>query len=229
MAEKVVIGNAELWHADCREVLPTLPVHDLLCTDPPYGIGASSGVGKYGVQKWGGAADMKWDEEVPPQWLMLLMLERAAYHVIFGGNYYSLPPSRNYLVWDKGAGFKNRTFAECEFAWCSWDGNAKVLTHDPLARGDYRGKEHPTQKPVAVMQWAIAAAPAGATVLDPFMGSGSTGVACALMGRAFTGIERERKYFDVACERIAQAHAQGKLLPPEPPALPEQQGMAFEA
>ncbi len=228
MLEKVTIGSATLYHADCREVLPTLPVHDLLCTDPPYGIGASSGVGKYGVQKWGGAADMKWDEEVPPQWLMLLMLERAAHHVIFGGNYYSLPPSRNYLVWDKGAGFKNRTFAECEFAWCSWDGNAKVLTHDPLARGDYRGKEHPTQKPVPVMQWAIAAAPAGATVLDPFMGSGSTGVACALMGRAFTGIERERKYFDVACERIAQAHAQGQLLPPEPPALPEQQGMAFE-
>jgi len=91
-----------------------------------------------------------------------------------------------------------------------------VLTHDPLARGDYRTKEHPTQKPVAVMQWAIAAAPANATVLDPFMGSGSTGVACAMMGRAFTGIERERKYFDIACERIARAQAQGQLLPPEP-------------
>ena len=100
-----------------------------------------------------------------------------------------------------------------------------MLTHDPLARGDYREKDHPTQKPTAVMQWAIAAAPAGATVLDPFMGSGSTGVACALMGRAFTGIERERKYFDIACERIARAQAQGQLLPPEPVAAPEQQAM----
>ena len=100
-----------------------------------------------------------------------------------------------------------------------------MLTHDPLARGDYRQKDHPTQKPVAVMQWAIATAPAGATVLDPFMGSGSTGVACALMGRAFTGIERERKYFDIACERIARAQSQGQLLPPEPVAAPEQQTM----
>ena len=228
MLEKVTIGSATLYHADAREVLPTLPVHDLLCTDPPYGIGASAGTGKYGRLKIEAGADLGWDNETPPQWLLLLLLEKAAHKVIFGGNYFALPPSRAYLVWDKGAGFKNRDFAECEFAWCSWDGNARVLTHDPLARGDYRQKEHPTQKPVAVMQWAIAAAPAGATVLDPFMGSGSTGVACALMGRAFTGIERERKYFDVACERIAQAHAQGQLLPPEPPALPEQQGMAFE-
>jgi len=223
MPEKITIGNAELWHGDCREILPTLPVFDLICTDPPYGIGASSGVGKYGVQKWGGAADMKWDEDVPPQWLMLLMLEKANDHIIFGGNYYQLPPSRSYLVWDKGAGFKNRTFAECEFAWCSWDGNAKVLTHDPLARGDYKGKEHPTQKPVAVMQWAIQAAPnAAQTICDPFMGSGTTGVACAQLGKAFTGIERERKYFDIACERIARAQAQGTLLPPEPPPQPEQ-------
>ena len=217
MAEKVVIGNAELWHGDCREVLPLLPAYDLLCTDPPYGIGASSGVGKYGVQKWGGLADMKWDKEVPPQWLMLLMLERAKHHVIFGGNYFVLPPSRNYLVWDKGAGFKNRTFAECEFAWCSWDGNAKVLTHDPLTRGDYKGKDHPIQKPVPVMQWAIAAAPPCETVLDPFMGSGSTGVACAQLGKAFTGIERERAYFDIACRRIEQAQAQGCMFPPEQP------------
>jgi DNA modification methylase len=100
-----------------------------------------------------------------------------------------------------------------------------VLTHDPLARGDYRQKEHPTQKPVAVMQWAIAAAPTGATVLDPFMGSGSTGVACAMLGRDFTGIERERKYFDIACERIARAQAQGQMFAPESAALPTQQAM----
>ena len=212
MAEKVVIGNAELWHGDCREVLPALPAHDLLCTDPPYGIGASAGTGKYGRLKIEAGTDLEWDNETPPQWLLLLLLEKAAHKVILGGNYFSLPPSRAYLVWDKGAGFKNRDFAECEAAWCSWDGNARVLTHDPLARGDYRAKEHPTQKPVAVMQWAITAAPAGSNVLDPFMGSGTTGVACARLGKAFTGIERERKYFDIACERISRAQAQGSLL-----------------
>ena len=82
MAEKVTIGNCELWLGDCREVLPLLPPVDLILTDPPYGIGASSGVGKYGVMKWGGDADKKWDEDTPPQWLMLLMLEKADYLVL---------------------------------------------------------------------------------------------------------------------------------------------------
>jgi len=158
MPEKITIGNAELWHGDCREILPTLPVFDLICTDPPYGIGASAGAGKYGRLKIEAGTDLGWDNETPPQWFMLLMLEKAASHVIFGGNYFTLPPSRAYLVWDKGAGFKNRDFA----------------------------------------------------------------VACAQLGKAFTGIERERKYFDIACERIARAQAQGTLLPPEPPPQPEQ-------
>jgi len=77
------------------------------------------------------------------------------------------------------------------------------------------------------MAWSLNFAPDSETVCDPFMGSGTTGVACAMLGRAFTGVERERRYFDIACERISRAHAQGQLLPPELPALPEQQGMAF--
>jgi hypothetical protein len=112
MSEKVVIGNAELWHGDCREVLPMLPVHDLLCTDPPYGIGASAGTGKYGRLKIEAATDLGWDNETPPQWLLLLLLEKAEHKVIFGGNYFALPPSRAYLVWDKGAGFKATTGVE---------------------------------------------------------------------------------------------------------------------
>ena len=100
-----------------------------------------------------------------------------------------------------------------------------MLNHDPQARGDYRGKEHPTQKPVPVIAWCIQQAPKAITVLDPFMGSGTTGVACALMLRAFTGIERERKYFDIACERISRAQAQGQLLPPEPPRECVQDGL----
>ena len=98
MAEKVTIGNCELWHGDCREVLPTLPQFDLILTDPPYGIGASAGTGKYGRLKVGAGRDLAWDNDTPPQWLMLLMLEKAAHLIVFGGNYFSLPPSRNYLV-----------------------------------------------------------------------------------------------------------------------------------
>jgi DNA modification methylase len=210
--KKEIIGNAELYLGDCREILPTLPNCDLILTDPPYGIGACSGVGKYGRLKINTKSDPKWDNEIPPQWLILLLLEKSSYQIIFGGNYFLLPPSRNYLVWDKGAGFKGRDFAECEFAWCSWDGNAKVLTRDPIANRDYFGKEHPTQKPVKVMEWAIGLSPKSEMVYDPFMGSGTTGVACANLGKRFVGIEREQKYFDIACRRIEQAQAQMRLF-----------------
>ena len=86
-------------------------------------------------------------------------------------------------------------------------------------------KEHPTQKPVQLMEWCIRHAPEPETVCDPYMGSGTTGVACAQLGKAFTGIERERKYFDIACERIARAQAQGQMFAPESAALPTQQAM----
>jgi DNA modification methylase len=88
------------------------------------------------------------------------------------------------------------------------------------------GKQHPTQKPVAVMVWCIQQAGLPQTILDPFMGSGTTGVACAQLGRAFTGIERERKYFDIACERIARAQAQGRLFAEEK-APPPVQNLLF--
>lgn len=215
--EKVVIGNATLYRGDCMEVLPTLPKVDAVITDPPYGIGASAGTGKYGRLKVEAGVDLRWDDAPPPEELLAQIRSQAGRVVLFGGNYFPLPPSRNFLVWDKGAGFKSRDFAECEFAWCSWDGNARVLTYDPLARGDYRSKEHPTQKPVAVMAWAIQHAGPADTVLDPFMGSGSTGVACIQLGRVFIGIERERSYFDIACRRIEQAQSQAQLFEPEAP------------
>ena len=117
-------------------------------------------MGKYGVQKWGGKDDLKRDEKAPDSTMLSALLASAKYHIIWGGNYFALPPSRCFLVWDKGAGFRNRTFAEAELAWSSLDRNAKVLTRDPLAAGDYRGKEHPTQKPVALMKWCLQSLPA---------------------------------------------------------------------
>lgn len=192
-----------IYCGDCRQIVPTLPRYDLLLTDPPYGIGASSGIGKYGRIKWT-EGDNGWDSQVPPAWLLEMLLESADKHIIWGGNYYTLPPSRQYLVWDKGAGFKGRDFAECEQAWCSMDGNAKILTRDPLASGDYRGKEHPTQKPVAVMSWCLNHVPDAKTVLDPFMGSGTTLVAAKLRGIQATGIEINEQYCEIAKRRLAQ-------------------------
>lgn len=209
------IGNATLYLGDCRYILPTLPKVDAVITDPPYGIGASAGTGKYGRKRVGVGEDLGWDDAIPSEDLLSMVCAAAARAVVFGGNYFPLPPSRNFLVWDKGAGFKGRDFAECEMAWCSWDGNARVLSHDPLARGDYRNgnKEHPTQKPIGVMEWAIGHVPEPSNViLDPFMGSGTTGVACMNLGRKFIGIEREPKYFDIACRRIEDAQRQGRLI-----------------
>jgi site-specific DNA-methyltransferase (adenine-specific) len=220
------IGDATLYLGDCMDVLPALGQVDAVITDPPYGINA----GQMSLGKWATSRMEKldWDKVAPSADVLEAVLRAGKKAVLFGGNYFGLPPTRNFLVWDKGAGFKGRDFAECEFAWCSWDANARSLTYDPLARGDYKDKQHPTQKPVSVMLWAIQHAGDAATILDPFMGSGSTGVAAVQLGRKFIGIERELKYFDVACKRIEQANAQQPLFDPTPQQKP-QQGSFLEA
>jgi len=210
MAEKVTIGNCTLYHGDCREILPTLPPCDLILTDPPYGIGADTHAGK-AENGWTQYGPGGWDKERPPGWMFGLMLEKGKACVIWGGNYFTdlLPPTMRWLVWDKGQ--RDFSLADCEFAWSSQQAAARILT---LSRGEalQDGKEHPTQKPLRLMLWCLDMHPKAMTVCDPFMGSGTTGVACAMLGKAFTGIERERRYFDIACERIARAQAQGTLF-----------------
>lgn len=204
MARVERIGQATLYLGDCRDVLPTLGKVDAVVTDPPYGIGASTGVGKYGVQKWGGDEDLGWDSEAPID-VVHSLAAMGVPAVIWGGNYFNLPAHRCPIIWDKGAGFRARTFAEVELAWSNLDLNAKIYCRDPLAKGDYSGKEHPTQKPVALMQWCLGLVPDAGVILDPFMGVGSTGVAAVQLGRSFIGIEREERYFDAACRRIREA------------------------
>jgi site-specific DNA-methyltransferase (adenine-specific)/modification methylase len=143
--------------------------------------------------------------------------------IIFGGNYYDCPPASCWLVWDKLNG--DNDFADCELAWTNlpkavrrirylWNGMLR-------ANGEERG-DHPTQKPVGVMAWALNQLPNGTrTIIDPFMGSGTTGVACALAGLTFTGVEREERYYDAACRRIEEAYKQPRLFA-EPVAKPTQ-------
>ena len=215
----VIIGNATLYLADCLDVLPTLPKVDAVITDPPYGIGMDGG--NIGYKGFNDFARLGWDVAPPDAALISLTIAAGSKAVIWGGNYFQLPPSRCWFIWDKGAGFKGRTYAEAELAWTSLDANTRVFLHDPLARGDYKGKSHPTMKPEALMRWCINEAGSPSTIIDPFCGSGSTGVAAMQLGKKFIGIEREQEYFDTACIRIENAQRQSVLFEPPSP-KPEQ-------
>ena len=161
MAEKVVIGNAVLWHGDCREVLPLLPLHDLLLTDPPYGIGFAAQPGNY--RRKAGQAPENWDDETPPDWLFGLMREKALAQIIWGGNYYPLPPSRGWLSWFKPDG--PPSYGHFELAWTSLDMVCRQFERCRSGRQpDSTG--HPTQKLLMLMLWCIELAGQADSVLD---------------------------------------------------------------
>lgn len=208
--EKVTIGDAELWLGDCLDVLPELGVVDAVVTDPPYGIGIAANPVRQKHEK----AD--WDKCAPNEAVLSALLAVSRWQVIWGGNYFDLPPSQCFLVWDKLQPY-NFSLAMCEQAWCSKPGPAKIYRQAVTSYS----KQHPTQKPVELMAWCIQHIGDVVSICDPFMGSGTTGVAAIQLGRKFIGIEKDLKYFDIACKRIEQAQAQGRLFE-DPPAKPEQ-------
>lgn len=222
---KVEIGNATLYLGDCMDILPTLEKVDAVITDPPYGIGETGDISRSkapGLSRLGTKTrvlehpKMDWDNAPPDGALLDTIRSLATWSALFGGNYFQLPQTSCWLVWDKLNG--NNDFADCELAWTNWPKAVRRIQwrwHGMIRQG---GEErfHPTQKPLEVMKWVIDLCPKADTVLDPFMGSGTTGVAAIQLGRKFIGIEREPKYFDIACKRIEQAVAQGQLFEPEP-------------
>lgn len=220
MIRKEIIGAATLYLGDCREVLPALPKADAVLTDPPYGIGQGKGMGSGGKGLVGGKRISRrydngdWDIERPDSATFAAVLASASVHIVWGGQYFAdmLPVSKKWLYWDKAQTMPS--FSDGELAWTSLPGNAlkqfRYSNNGILAKE--KDREHPTQKPIALMEWCLAFLPDEGTVLDPFMGSGSTGVACMGLGRAFVGIERDQKYFDIACRRIEDAQRQGRLI-----------------
>lgn len=210
------IGSARLILGDCREVLPTLGAVDAVVTDPPYGVSLKRGDSKNKDAIQGDATppDMSWIASRPA--------------IIWGGNNFcdQLPRSTGWLVW-----FKH--FPDCarhsqaELAWTNVV--STVRHHSEAYHGFMRavdGWNHPTQKPPALMEWCLGFVPNARTILDPFMGSGTTGVACARLGRSFIGIEIEPRYFDIACRRIEAAQRQADLFVRQPDATkPVQEAM----
>ena len=210
---KEVIGNATLYLGDCLEILPTLDKVDAVITDPPYGIGEAAGKnvsrGKLAIAKDYGVDS--WDDHTADE-AVALAITKAEQAVIFGGNYYHLPPSSCWLVWDKENGAND--FADAELAWTNLSKAVRLkryMWNGMLRANNEKRGDHPTQKPIGVMEWAINQT-SGETILDPFMGSGTTGVACMNLGRKFIGIEIEPKYFDIACERIDQSQRQQRMF-----------------
>lgn len=210
--DRVEIGDAVLYCGDCRDIMPEISA-DTLITDPPYGIGESAGKNasrsNLAVAKDYGNDD--WDDQTQDA-AVSAAIELTKEAVVFGGNYYNLAPTPCWLVWDKDNGAND--FADAELAWTNLDKAVRLkryMWNGMLRANNEKRGDHPTQKPIGVMEWAVSFTK-GETVLDPFMGFGTTGVACARMGRKFIGIEIERKYFDIACERIEAAYAQGRLF-----------------
>ena len=201
------IGDATLYCGDCLEILPTLGGVDAVVTDPPYGIGESGGKSRTRGQKYANHERLEWDNETPSQAIFDWIFKIAEQQAIFGANYFSdrnLPPSRGWIFWDKRMG---GDFSDGELIYTSRDKALKAIT----VPQNSTNRQHPTQKPIRLMERVITLFH-GETILDPFMGSGTTGVACANLGRKFIGIEIEPKYFDIACERIEAAYAQGRLF-----------------
>ena len=198
---KTIIGNATLYLGDCMEMLPTLDKVDAVITDPPYGIKrfekGSLRFDKTGEYKNG----IAWDK-APEKAFFDLLLSKGENAIIWGANNFELPTSEYFLVWDKQQTVSN--FASAELAYTNIKVPAKVFRFS-IHQHNQIEKSHPTQKPVDLMAWCINFVPNATTILDPFMGSGTTGVAAVQMGRKFIGIEREPKYFEIACKRIEDA------------------------
>jgi hypothetical protein len=159
--------------------VPTLHRVDALLTDPPYGIGLASNPIR---QRF---ARQNWDNETPSETVLRLCLDTAGAAIIWGGNYFDLPPSKGWLIWDKMQP-ENFTLAMCELAWTNIDRPAKMFRKHP----SHYEKFHPTQKPVELMKWCLGYLPKARTILDAFMGSGTTGVACESLGVQFIGIDQ---------------------------------------
>ncbi len=207
--------SVTIYHGDCREIMPELPTVDLVLTDPPYGIGADKNLR---ANKQHGAAvapstdygEGDWDDTAPDRETIEAVIATGKHAIVWGGNHLgNLPAATCWLVWDKANG--NNGYADCELAWTNLDKAVRLRKYRWMgmlqehAGADKEVRYHPTQKPVPIMHWCITQAPEYCqTILDPYMGSGSTLRAALDMGRKSIGIEKKERYCEIAAKRLAQ-------------------------
>jgi DNA modification methylase len=211
-----------IFCGDCRQIVPLLGRFDLLLTDPPYGIGLNTSrirrTWNVKSSKWAAARVTKdygvheWDSAPPPDDLINMVVAAAGRSIIWGGNYFALPPSPFWLVWDKQT---SGNFADAELAWTNMVGAVKLKHYlwNGFKKAKPEDRWHPTQKPLEVIQWALSLAGNIQTILDPFAGSGTTGVAAKNLGKTAVLIEREERYCEIAAKRLAQGVLNFDSLP----------------
>lgn len=211
----VVIGKAHISNEDCMELMARYPDNyfDLAITDPPYGIGAATGssTNKTMRQKIasGEIKGGNWDSKIPDETYFKELMRVSKNQIIWGGNYFPLPPSKCFFIWDKGESIYGRDFAECEKAWASFDKCARMIKLNP----NQLDRIHPTQKPVKLYEWLLTNyAKQGDKILDTHLGSGSHAIACNNLGFELTACELDRDYYEASIKRIKQASAQERLF-----------------
>lgn len=199
-----IAEGVTLYLGDCRDILPTLAKFDAVVTDPPYGLGAKwKGRGAWKLADNG--EQTKWD--AAPFDGIAKIVETAKHAIVWGGHLYDLPATRGWLIWDKVV--RNFSSGDAELAWSTLDQPIKAFSFPTIGLitgNKTRNKVHPTQKPLELMSWCLDLLPRDVSLIcDPFMGSGTTGIACIKRGKQFTGIEAHEPYFDIACRRTQAA------------------------
>lgn len=218
--KETLAEGVELYLGDCAEILPTLSRVDYIVSDPPYGINAADGIGKVTKEGSDFRGKEQWDSKPPTKNDFDILLNKSKYQILWGGNYFELPPSKCFLVWDKIQP-EDFTLAMAEQAWSNLDIPAKLFRWKSMSINDGAPKHHPTQKPLRLMEWCISLLPKIGTICDPYAGSGTTGVAALNLGHKFIGIERDKLYFDIACRRISKALSEQNLFIDKPNATSE--------
>lgn len=220
---KEIIGNATLYLGDCMEGMQEMSdkAFDLAIVDPPYGIGFDgenptmvlNKSDKWKNKQLRGYTKKDWDKAIPPPEYFSELMRVCKNQIIWGGNYFSLPPSGGWVVWEKQrpADF---SLSQAELAWVANSGRVAIFSYlwNGFQKQIPEPRFHPTQKPVRLYSWLLQNyAKPGQTILDTHLGSGSSVIACLDRGHSVTAYEIDEEYFNLACLRIEQSLQQLKL------------------